>query len=441
MKVIRSGTTLGKYKVKKKLGEGGFATVYEAFDTIEGVSVALKVPHQRHMSSDTLEDFRKEVRTVARLDHPNVLHLKNASFIDDVFVIVYPLGIGTLRDRMKKRMSFDTLLHLADQALEAVAYAHMNRVIHCDIKPDNFILFEDDHLRLSDFGIAKVAMATRTIIGSGAGTVGYLAPDQALGQPSFRSDVFSLGLVLFEMFTGELPEWPFEWPVPGVERLRGRMHKDLIAFFRKALQVSSRKRFVDAEQMQAAFIRLRPKLVRYATTKRNRSRKKKRGVAQSTKAWREVKLREFRRLFGKTLETRYECPKCEGPVSEAMLFCPWCAKKQTKLAGETKLPDVCRRCERGMKKDWTYCAYCYGPGYEIEDTREYSDRRYSAKCSNKSCPRKDLWPFMQYCPWCRTKVRKKWKIPNADRHVGCKRCGWGILPMFWSNCPWCGRKT
>jgi serine/threonine protein kinase len=98
--------------------------------------------------------------------------------------------------------------------IEAVAYAHRQRIIHCDIKPENFILFPDNRLRLTDFGIARVAQ--NTVAGSGSGTVGYMAPEQAMGKPSMRSDVFSLGLVIYRMLTGQLPEWPFEWPPPRI---------------------------------------------------------------------------------------------------------------------------------------------------------------------------------------------------------------------------------
>ena len=94
------------------------------------------------------------------------------------------------------------------------------RVLHCDIKPENFILFADGTLKLTDFGIAKIAR--RTIEASGSGTVGYIAPEQALGRPSFRSDVFSLGLIFYQMFTKKLPQWPFAWPPPEYQRLSAR---------------------------------------------------------------------------------------------------------------------------------------------------------------------------------------------------------------------------
>jgi serine/threonine-protein kinase len=155
--------------------------------------------------------------------------------------------------------------------LDALAYAHEQRVIHCDIKPDNVILFPENHIRLADFGIAKVSLRTRTIVGSGQGTVGYIAPEQAMGKPSFRSDVFSMGLLIYRMFGGVLPEWPFDWPLPGADRLRRTVSRDFIAFLRRSIEVRERKRFRDGVQMQRAFEKVAPRALRSTTRSRRTS--------------------------------------------------------------------------------------------------------------------------------------------------------------------------
>ncbi len=98
------------------------------------------------------------------------------------------------------------------------------------------------------------------------------------------------------------------------------------------------------------------------------------------------------------------------------------------------MPAICPRCNRGVKKDWHYCSWCYGPGFELETNRRYSDKRYVAKCANKKC-REPLMPFMRYCPWCCSKVRKPWKIPGS-RHT-CSSCDWGVVEEFWDYCAWC----
>lgn len=265
---LRVRQKLGKYRIERRIAGGGFAAVYEATDTIEGIKVALKIPHPTAVSPAMLEHFRREVRLIAPLDHPNILPLKDASFIDGQFVIVFPLGEKTLSDRLRSRISLEKALDFGDQLLEATAYAHRHRIIHCDIKPENIILFPDERLRLTDFGIAKVAQ--RTVRGSGTGTVGYMAPEQAMGRPSARSDVFSIGVILYRMLTGFWPEWPFQWPFAGAMTLRRKAHPELIELVRRALSIDPRRRFADADQMLRAFRPAARKTLRLAVERRRR---------------------------------------------------------------------------------------------------------------------------------------------------------------------------
>ena len=204
--MLRARQKLGKYRIEKRLSDGPLAAVYKAYDTIHGQRVALKIPHENAMDEYFLQDFRREAQLAAKLEHKNILPVRDASFIDGRFVIVMPLGLQSLADRMRRRLSTKSAMSFAEQALEAVARAHEVKVIHCDIKPDNFIIFPNGQLKLTDFGVSKVAQ--RTVRASGSGTVGYIAPEQAVGRPMFQSDVFSLGLVLYELFTGKLPSWP-----------------------------------------------------------------------------------------------------------------------------------------------------------------------------------------------------------------------------------------
>jgi len=259
---LKARQMLGKYRIRRRVGAGAFATVYEAYDTIEGIRVALKVPHRDLLAKHSMAEIHREVRLTARLEHENILPLRNAMMIDDYFIIATPLGEKTLTDRLRYRLGPTTAHSYSEQLIDALAYAHEQRIIHCDIKPDNVIIFGGGELRLADFGIAKVAMKTRTIAGSGQGTVGYIAPEQAMGKPSFRSDVFSLGLVMVRMFSGHLPEWPFDWPPQGAERLRRTLSRDFVDFLRRSIEVRERKRFRDGVQMQKAFRRLASKALR-----------------------------------------------------------------------------------------------------------------------------------------------------------------------------------
>ncbi|MCA9129454.1 MAG: serine/threonine protein kinase [Planctomycetales bacterium] len=268
--MFKTRQKVGKYIIQGKLGSGGFSIVYRAMDTVEGIRVALKVPFARHLSSDVLADFRKEVRLVAQLKHPNILALKNADFVDEHFLVAFPLGEGSLADRLRYRISTSLALSYAEQILRAVAYAHENHIIHCDIKPENIILFPEKQLALTDFGIAKISL--RTVHGSGSGTLGHMAPEQAMGKPSYRSDVFSIGLILYRMFGGHWPEYPFAWPFPGHRRLKSNLHSDLIEMIQKSLSVNPRARFADASVMLKAFLKAKARAVRLIEANATKSR-------------------------------------------------------------------------------------------------------------------------------------------------------------------------
>jgi eukaryotic-like serine/threonine-protein kinase len=275
---LRVRSRVGKYRIEQRLAQGGFADVYRAMDTIEGVRVALKMPHRGVVTPSMLDLFQREARLVAKLDHPNILPLKDASFIDGRFVIISKLGEKTLDDRLRKRIGFESALDLSIQMASAVAYAHSLRIIHCDIKPENLLLLPDGRLQLADFGIARVAQ--KTIEGSGSGTVGYMAPEQAMGRPSTKSDVFSVGLIMYRMFTGHLPQWPFEWPLKGAANLRRKAHPELIAVVRKSLEIKPTKRYRDATELLSALEKVKRKAMLF----HRRHRKAKQGTARTSKA-------------------------------------------------------------------------------------------------------------------------------------------------------------
>ncbi|MCP3918188.1 MAG: serine/threonine protein kinase [bacterium] len=257
---LRRRQRIGQYRIEGRLGEGGFASVYKAYDTVEGIHVAIKAPHDYLVDRETLTSFRQEVRLVAPLDHPNVLPIKTAGVIDGRFVIVTPLGIESLAERMRRRMARKTVLSFAEQLLEGLATAHKRRIIHCDVKPENLIIFAENRLRLADFGLARVAL--RSLDASGSGTVGFLAPEQALGKPSLRSDVFAAGLIVYRLMSGELPEWPFRWPYKGIKKVRRAYGPGLVDLVRKATAVDDQKRFKDAVHLLRAFRRIESTAIR-----------------------------------------------------------------------------------------------------------------------------------------------------------------------------------
>ncbi len=420
--MLKARQKLGKYRIERRIADGPIAAVYEAVDTIHGLRVALKVPHESAMNDFFLADFKREARLAHRLEHPNILPIRDASFIDGRFVIAMPLGDCALGNRMRRRLSTDSAMQFTEQALAAVAHAHAANVIHCDIKPDNFIVFPENRLKLTDFGFSKVAQ--HTLKASGSGTVGYIAPEQALGRPKFQSDVFSLGLVIYELLSGYLPEWPYDWPPPEIKRVRAKLKPQLVDWLRRAIEVRPEKRFRSAVTMYREFKRLR-----------NGSGKKKRRIqADDPSLWQRVLFRQFQRKYRKPLETRFECRQCSGPVAETMRCCPWCGSEPPLDRHASRDPAECPRCGRGVKLDWHYCPSCYGPGFEVETTRRYADKRYVAKCGNEKC-RGPLMAFMRYCPWCRAKTKRPWKLPGSSSR--CPHCRWGVDTDFWHYCPWC----
>ena len=257
---FRRRQRLGQYRIEECVAVGGFAEVYKAYDTVEGIRVALKVPHPHLTDRENLDAFRKEVRLVASLDHPAILGIKTAGLVDGVFVVVSALAEETLADRLTRRISRKRALEVMGSLLDGLAYAHGRRVIHCDVKPENVLLFKGDRVRLADFGLARLAL--RTLDASGSGTVGYMAPEQALGRPSLRSDVFSLGMILWRLMGGGLPAWPYRWPYDRLDRVRRGWSDEVIRIARRATEVDEAKRYADARALRAAFERARPRALR-----------------------------------------------------------------------------------------------------------------------------------------------------------------------------------
>ena len=257
---LRARQRLGKYRIEKKLSSGERASIYRAYDTIHAIPVALKVvTPEMAANASFLEEFTIEARLSTRMEHPNVLAIQNASFVDDYFVIAMPLGLESLADRITRRMSTDLALSFTEQAIAAVAHAHRRKIIHCDIKPENFIVFPDNRLKLSDFGFSKVAQPR--LKASGSGTVGYVAPEQAVGHPMFQSDVFSLSLLIYQLFSGKLPEWPYSWPPAGIDKVRRKLRPKTRHWLRKGMAMRPQDRYRNAVAMENAFHKI-PRLKR-----------------------------------------------------------------------------------------------------------------------------------------------------------------------------------
>src|SRR5215216_1217468 len=201
-----------RYRLVKPLGSGGMADVYLAHDNILDRDVALKVMSTRYASDEEfVERFKREAQSAAALSHPNIVSIfdRGASEDGTYYIAMEYLSGGTLKDRILKRGAFPThtAAGVALQIAEALRAAHERGVIHRDIKPHNILITDSGDVKVTDFGIARAASSsTMTRTGSILGTAHYISPEQAMGEHvGPASDLYSLGVVLYEMLTGELP--------------------------------------------------------------------------------------------------------------------------------------------------------------------------------------------------------------------------------------------
>ena len=202
----------GRYTIERELGRGGMATVYLARDLRHDRPVALKVLHSELAASVGAERFLREIQITAHLTHPNILPLLDSGRADEFLYYVTPYVEGeSLRSRLERerQLPVDEAVRLAAAVAGALDYAHRHQIIHRDIKPEN-ILLEDGQAVVADFGIARALHAAEsaklTETGVAVGTVAYMSPEQATGEEfDGRSDIYSLGCVLYEMLAGEPP--------------------------------------------------------------------------------------------------------------------------------------------------------------------------------------------------------------------------------------------
>src|SRR5919108_4645506 len=200
-----------RYRLEEKIGSGGMSTVYRAFDPTLERWVAIKLMH-RDISTDPdqLERFRREARAVARLNHPHIVTVIDAGEDDGAPYIVFEYVSGeTVKDRIRRqgRLPVAEAVAYAIEIGRGLSCAHSHRLVHRDVKPQNVLIDPEGRAKVTDFGIARSLEAQGlTATGRVLGTTDYVAPEQAMGQAvDARCDVYSLGVLLYEMLTGEVP--------------------------------------------------------------------------------------------------------------------------------------------------------------------------------------------------------------------------------------------
>jgi serine/threonine-protein kinase len=319
---------VGKYKILSPLGSGGFGTVFLAEDTWIDKKVALKVPHRQSLD---FGELLREPRLLATLSHPNIVTVLTAERIDDVFFIVMEYVAGETLEAISDRegaLDLSRALDFTCQICNAVDHAHSQGIIHRDLRPGNVIVTESGIAKVADFGTSRfleIAAHGTTVIGSPP----YMAPEQFHGKAVFASDVYSLGVTMYQLLTGRLP---YEAPAPGdLDRLmRGelttspRLHnpkipKNVADVVLKAMAPDLTGRYARAHDLLDAVLAARP----------TGAARRPWPAAPGSAASRDEPARDIReRLRARETPPARFCWHCGKPLHARTGTCPFCGEKQ-----------------------------------------------------------------------------------------------------------------
>ncbi len=433
--VLRRGARLGKYRLERPIGKGAFSEVWAARDTVEGRRVALKVAFDTVVREFGREAIEVEARIACSLSHPNVVATRNADWIEGRFVMATELARRHVYDYVGAWRSGSVALRVIRDVAAGLAHAHGKRLMHRDVKPENVLIFADGRAAITDFGVSRLERPAESRSYTDAGTVGYMAPEQAYGKPTLSSDVFSLGLIAYELLTGKLLKWPFDWPPERWDRFKAKVPEPLRPVLQRACAFDPKDRYPSAVELSAA-IEAGFRKIEHARHTPVR-RKRRRRVTEPPPTPFVVGQELFRRRSGRALGMTFECQRCHGPIAEAMSVCPWCGSKSNSFKDTTKEPLVCGRCERGVQPEWTSCPYCFAGRFEGNGRPPRRDPQSLRPCKKRGCPGR-LRLFWRYCPVCKTKPGRPWRhTALPDR---CPRCSWPTSKTFFRFCAFCGRR-
>jgi serine/threonine-protein kinase len=256
----------GRYQIIRKIGAGGMANVYLAEDQELGRRVAIKILNDRHANDDQfVERFRREAKNAAALSHPNIVSIYDRGEAEGTYYIAMEFLDGrSLKELIVGRgpAPVAVAIEYARQILSALKFAHRHGIVHRDIKPHNVLVDSEGRVKVTDFGIARAGASQMTEAGSIVGTAQYLSPEQARGtNVDQRSDLYSLGVVLYELLTGEAPfegEAPVEIAMKHLSHVpeppsahRSEIPRDLDLVVMRALAKDPEDRYQSAEEMEA----------------------------------------------------------------------------------------------------------------------------------------------------------------------------------------------
>src|SRR5213592_1311943 len=261
----------GRYRIMRKLGTGGMANVYLAEDQELGRRVAIKILDDRHASDEQfIERFRREAKNAAGLSHPNIVSIYDRGEAEGTYYIAMEYLDGrSLKELIVSRgpAPVHVAIDYARQILAAVRFAHRHGIVHRDIKPHNVLVDAEGRLKVTDFGIARAGGSQMTEAGSIIGTAQYLSPEQAKGAPVDQtSDIYSVGIVLYELLTGTVPftgETPVEIAMKHLSQTpeppsakRPEVPHDLDLVVLRALAKDPADRYQSSEEMDADLARV-----------------------------------------------------------------------------------------------------------------------------------------------------------------------------------------
>lgn len=259
----------GRYQIRHILGTGGMATVYKAYDNVLDREVAIKIMNQRLVyDHEYVRRFVWEAQATGRLSHPNIVNLYDAGQEGPLYYMVMEYVEGqTLKQRIhsKSRLSAREALQIAIQICSGLQHAHSHGIVHRDIKPHNIMCSPDGRYKVADFGIARLLRNSSNLTKTGTvmGSIHYFSPEQARGQEiGFPSDLYSLGIVMYEMVTGDVPFHADEdiavvlmhiqTPTPDPRKINPDIPAEFTQVLRKAMEKDPKKRFQTAEEMRKA---------------------------------------------------------------------------------------------------------------------------------------------------------------------------------------------
>ena len=323
--MLFKGQTLGKYRILAPLGSGGFGAVYLAQDTWIDKKVAIKVPHKQALD---FGELLKEPRLLASLNHPNIVSITTAEKQDNIFFIVMEYVPGETLERIiaaRGALDLPRALDYTCQICNAVDHAHGQGVIHRDLRPANVLVTEQNVVKVADFGTSRfleIAAHGTTVIGSPP----YMAPEQFKGKAVFASDIYSLGVTMYQMLTGMLP-----YNTPSPEDLERLAKGDLVTpprvrnsavpravndIVMKAMAPDLTVRYPRAGDVLADLLALGP-----ATARRT-------PPAAAVPSASEEAQRIHRRLRARETPAPRFCWHCRKPLHARSDRCPFCGERQ-----------------------------------------------------------------------------------------------------------------